>query len=66
MLNALIIQPSQSPIASPFLLVTKKDGSWHFCIDYRQLNALNVKNKFPILLIEDLLDELKWVAIFPN
>jgi hypothetical protein len=38
--------------------VKKKDGSWCFCVDYRALNALTVKNKHPLLVVEELLDEL--------
>jgi len=64
MLSTSVIQPSTSPYASPLLLVKKKDGSWQFCIDYRQLNSLTIKNKFPILIIEDLLDELLGAKVF--
>lgn len=58
MLNQGIIQRSNSPYASPIVLVKKKDGSWRLCVDYRRLDKQTVKDSFPIPLIEDLLDEL--------
>lgn len=64
MLNQGIIQPSCSPFAFPVDLVGKKDGSWRMCVDHRDLNKHTVKNKFPIPIVEDLLDELGGSKIF--
>jgi hypothetical protein len=64
LLKVSIIQPSTSPYAPPALLVKKKDGSWGLCVDYRQLNAQTVKNKYPIPIIDDLNDELNGAQYF--
>lgn len=59
-----VIRPSLSLFASPVMLVKKSDGSWCTCVDYRSLNQHTLPNKFPIPLINDLLDKLHSVAYF--
>ncbi|KAL0291840.1 UNVERIFIED_CONTAM: Transposon Ty3-G Gag-Pol polyprotein [Sesamum radiatum] len=58
------IQPSTSPWGAPVLFVKKKDGSMRLCVDYRQLNRVTVKNKYPLPRIDDLLDQLKGATTF--
>lgn len=53
------IWQSSSPCGSPIVLVPKKDGTWRICVDFRYLNKITVKNRYPLPCIDDLLDQLK-------
>ena len=64
MLSQGLIHPSSSAFSSPVLLVKKKDGTFRFCVDFRQLNALTTKTKYPVPVIEELLDELTHASWF--
>lgn len=64
MLQKGVIQESHSPYASPIILVKKKDGGWRMCVDYTYLNALTVKNKYPLPVVDELLDELSGANYF--
>nr|GEY40979.1 putative reverse transcriptase domain-containing protein [Tanacetum cinerariifolium] len=58
------IRPSTSPWGAPVLFVKKKDGSFRMCIDYQELNKLIVKNRYPLLKIDDLFDQLQGLSIY--
>ncbi|GAU10392.1 hypothetical protein TSUD_417700, partial [Trifolium subterraneum] len=64
LLQKHFIRPSVSPWGAPVLLVKKKDGTMRLCIDYRQLNKVTIKNKYPLPRIDDLLDQLRGATIF--
>ncbi|GJQ91901.1 putative reverse transcriptase domain-containing protein [Tanacetum coccineum] len=58
------IRPSHSPWGAPVLFVKKKDGSMRMCIDYRELNKLTIKNRYPLPRIDDLFDQLQGACCF--
>ncbi|KAL4272776.1 hypothetical protein GQ457_13G014740 [Hibiscus cannabinus] len=64
LLDRGFIRPSTSPWGAPVLFVKKKDESFRMCIDYRQLNKMTVKNKYPLPHIEDLFDQLEGATVF--
>jgi len=64
LLEKQFIRPSVSPWGAPVLLVKKKDGSMRLCVDYRQLNKVTIKNRYPLLRIDDLMDQLVGVEVF--
>ena len=64
MLRAGVIQPSKSPWSSPIVLVKKKDGTWRFCVDYRKVNEVTKKDRFPLPRIDVMLDTLAGGKIF--
>eukprot|EP00253_Pinus_taeda_P028202 PITA_28202 len=58
------IRPSVSPWGAPVLFVRKKDGTLRMCIDYRQLNKLTIKNKYPLPRIDEIFDQVKGAKVF--
>jgi hypothetical protein len=58
------IRPSVSPWGAPVLFVKKKDGTFRLCIDYKQLNKMTIKNKYPLPRIDDLFDQVGGDNIF--
>jgi hypothetical protein len=58
------VHPSSSPWGTPVIFVPKKDGTQRLCIDYRALNEVTVKNKYPLPRIDDLFDQLRGACVF--
>jgi len=64
LLEAGVIIPSTSPYSSPVVMVLKKEGTWRMCSNLCALNKLTITDKFPILVIDDMLDELQGACVF--
>jgi hypothetical protein len=64
LLDRGFIRPSVSPWGAPVLFVKKKDGSMRLCIDYRELNKVTIKNRYPLPRIDDLFDQLQGSQVF--
>jgi hypothetical protein len=64
LLENSFIRPSSSPWGAPVLFVNKKDGSRRMCVDYRSLNEVTIKNKYPLPWIEDLFDQMRGATVF--
>ena len=58
------IRPSASPWGAPVIFVDKKDGTQRMCVDYRSLNEVTIKNKYPLPRIDDLFDQLRGACVF--
>ena len=66
LLDSGAIQPSSSPWGAPVLFVKKPDGSLRFCVDYRALNQLTVKDRYPLPRSDDLIDQLAGAKYFTS
>lgn len=64
LLDKGFISPSTLPCGLPIVLIPKKDGTWRMCVDFRALNKITVKNRYPLPRIDDLLDQLKDARYF--
>ena len=64
LLDKGFIRPSFSPWGAPVLFIKKKDGTMRLCIDYRELNKVTIKNKYPLPRIDDLFDQLQGASVF--
>jgi hypothetical protein len=58
------VRPSSSPLGAPVIFVPKKDGTQRLCMDYRVLNEVTIKNKYPVPRIDDLFDQLHGACVF--
>ena len=59
-----VIRPSTSPWGAPVLFAKRKDKTIRLCIDYRQLNRVTIKNRYPLSMIDDLFDQLRGVQVY--
>jgi len=64
MLQTGVIEPSNSPWSSPVCMVRKKDGSYRYCVDYRRMNSVTIKDAFPVPDVKDALDSLRGAKYF--
>jgi hypothetical protein len=64
LLDQGVIRPNSSPYGSLIMMVPKKDGTWRMCVNFRALNKITVKSRYPLPCIDDLLDQLKNVVYF--
>jgi hypothetical protein len=64
LLEKRFIRPTSSPWGAPVIFVLKKDGTQRLCMDYRALNEVTVKNKYPLPRIDDLIDQLHGACVF--